>query len=237
MDDAPTDAKDDIRPLILMPAYNEERTIGEVVGRTLKYAGRLLVVDDGSTDRTGELAAAAGAEVLRLDPNVGKAAAMRKGFEKAAQWGFDWVLTIDADGQHDPAEIPRMIELARTTGADVVVGHRLTDGKSFPLMRGIGNRFSTGVLSLLAGTRLPDTQSGYRLLRRSLWEAVPLRNERFAAEPEFMVLAARQGAKIEAHNIRAIYNEKKSHFRPLVDSARFLRLVMQLLVTVIFKRK
>jgi len=227
------DAGASLKMLAIIPAYNEEAHIEEVARGTLEHCDRVIVVDDGSTDRTGAVAAATGAEVIALPANRGKGHSLRRGFSCAAQLGYEWVLTLDADGQHDPDEIPDLVATARATGADVVVGDRLQDVERMPRVRRCANRFSTRILSWLAGVSLPDTQSGFRLIRRRTWEAAPPSSGRFSAESEFLVLAARRGAVVVGRKIRTIYGDERSKFRTFRDSCRFVGLVLRLMRRIV----
>jgi glycosyltransferase involved in cell wall biosynthesis len=208
--------------MALIPAFNEAATIGGIVSEARAHVALVLVVDDGSRDSTASDAQRAGAEVIRYKENRGKGQALRAGFEAAREKGYGWVVTLDADGQHDPRDIPGFILTAREEQADMVIGHRLGDARSMPFRRRFGNLISTSLLSCLAGARLPDTQSGFRLIRRAVWEGSPPAADRFAAESEFVVLAARGGARIASRGIRTVYGGRPSHFHAIRDSLRFL---------------
>lgn len=214
----------------IIPAFNEERFVADVL-RGVRAAGlEAIVVDDCSTDATGQRAMAEGAEVIRHPINRGKGAALATGFARAKERGFDAAVTLDADGQHDPAEIPLFLEAARRTGADIVVGSRfLRQGaKDMPAVRKLTNRFMSGVLSRLAHKRLTDTQCGYRLIKITAWEALGISCERFDAESEMLVRACRMGMHVVEVPIRTIYGEEKSSMRPVRDTLRWLRLLWRL---------
>ncbi len=161
-----------------MPAYNEERHIAEVVRGAREFGLKTLVVDDASADATVERARVAGAEVVRHDRNHGKGVALATGFAWAREHGFTAAVTLDGDGQHDPAEIPLFIDCAERTGAHIVVGSRFLqrDGgiRLMPPHRKVTNWFMSRVLSGMAGTRLTDTQSGFRLIRTDAWSRLGL---------------------------------------------------------------
>jgi glycosyltransferase involved in cell wall biosynthesis len=211
----------------VIPALNEEKAVAEVVSGCRGQGLPVYVVDDGSSDATAERARAAGATVLVHQVNLGKGQAMADGLERAAADGFDAVIFLDADGQHDPAELPAFLKAAEA-GADLVVGCRTFDPAKMPLVRRWTNRFTSWMLSLLAGRKLNDTQSGYRLVRVAVWPAIRPEAGRFAAEGEMLVRSARRGLRLADVPIRTIYGNEKSHIRPMRDALRFMALVVRL---------
>lgn len=210
----------------VIPALNEEKRLGPVVAGCRRLGLAVYVVDDGSTDRTADVAAEAGAAVVRHEVNRGKGAAMESGAARAGADGFEAVAFLDADGQHDPAELPALLAAAEA-GADVVVGCRRLDGK-MPLVRRLTNRFTSWVLSRLAGRRLSDTQSGFRVVRLAAWGRMRPSSGRFAAESEMLVLAGRAGLRIAEAPISTIYGGETSHINPVRDTWRFFALVFRL---------
>ncbi len=190
---------------------------------------RLLVVDDGSSDGTADAARAAGADVLRHDANQGKGAALATGYRHALDAGWDWAYTLDADGQHLPAEMPRFLAAALQEGWDVVVGTRMADPAGMPWLRRATNRVTSAVVSGLAGQRIPDSQCGYRLFRVAPLAGLILRTTRYDTESEILVRLARRGCRIGSVPITSVYGGESSSIRPLRDTARFLRLVALLL--------
>ena len=213
----------------VIPALNEQQAIAGVVAGCRRQGLPVYVVDDGSTDATAERARAAGATVLRHPTNQGKGQAMADGLERAAADGFEAVIFLDADGQHDPAELPAFL-VAAEAGADLVVGCRNLDAAKMPLVRRCTNRFTSWVLSRLAGRRLGDTQSGYRLVRVKVWPAIRPEAGGFAAESEMLVRAARRSLRLAEVPIRTIYGSETSHINPVRDTWRFFALVFRLLV-------
>jgi glycosyltransferase involved in cell wall biosynthesis len=196
------------RVLILVPALNEERTVGDVVAATRTLGYDVCVVDDGSTDATAPTARAAGAIVLELPLNLGVGGALRCGFRWALAHRYDVVVQLDADGQHDPRDAAALLERMRTTGADMVVGSRFVDGAGTYAVRG-ARRFAMTVLARRAarvtGTYVIDSTSGFRAIRRPLLD-------RFAADypveylgdtVEALIEAGRAGARIVEHPISA----------------------------------
>ena len=209
--------------LALIPAFEEgPRVAGVVLGATAYLP--VLVVDDGSSDDTAMRAETAGATVIVQRPNQGKGAALRAGFAWALGRGFDAVVTLDADGQHDPAEIPAFLEAFERTGADLIIGRR--DFSRMPPIRRLANRLGGVALSWAAGRDIPDNQSGYRLLSRRLIEAVADSTESgFEYEIEMITTCIRTGYRLEWVPIRTIYAGEPSHIRPWRHFTSFVRMV------------
>jgi glycosyltransferase involved in cell wall biosynthesis len=209
-----------------IPAYQAERWIADVVAATLEQVELVLVIDDGSTDATGERARAAGAEVVQVPVNRGKGAALRRAFEEWLARGVDAVVTLDADGQHLPSEIPLL--LAGAEGADLVLGSRDHLFRGMSGVRRWSNTLSSRAISFAAGLALPDVQTGFRLYRRRLIEAVPLREDRFEAESAVVVRAARRGLRVRCVPVELgfVDGRSTSHYRPLLDSLRIARAVI-----------
>jgi len=219
-----------VKVACVIPAYNEEQAIAGVVAGCRACALPVYVVDDGSSDATAERARAAGAEVVVHETNLGKGRALADGMARAAADGFEAAVFLDADGQHDPAELPAFVEAAEA-GADLVLGCRRLDA-AMPFVRRMTNRFQSWLLSRIAGQRLSDTQSGYRLVRVEIWPQVRPESGGFAAESEMLVKAARAGARIAEVPIRTIYLDGRSHIRPVRDAWQFLTLVLRLVAPV-----
>lgn len=206
--------------LALIPAHDEAPRIGAVVAAA---AARLpvLVVDDGSSDETSAVAEAAGARVLRQVPNQGKGAALRAGFARAIADGVLAVVTLDGDGQHDPAELSGFVEAEREHPVELIVGKR--DFGRMPLVRRLSNVAGTLLLSAAIGRWIPDNQSGFRLVGRRLM-AVMLasREDGFAFEVEMIAVCLREGWPIRWVPISTIYGNERSHIRPLHHLREFL---------------
>lgn len=216
---------EDTNLLVLIPAYNEERAIAQVVSGAKQYFP-VLVVDDGSRDDTARLAEEAGAMVIRQNPNQGKGAALRAGFRAAIQDGRQAVITLDADRQHDPAEIPAFLEVYQQTQADLIIGER--DFTQMPASRRLANTLGRWSFSWAMGQPVRDNQSGYRLISRRLMEAVLQSQEHgFEFEVEMIVICLHKGYKLDWSSIRTIYAGEKSHIRPYQHVRNFLRVVIE----------
>lgn len=209
--------------LALIPAWNEATRIGPIVEATLTHLP-VLVVDDGSHDDTSVVAKAAGAAVVCHPQNQGKGVALMTGFEWALEREYEAIVTLDADGQHDPADIPKFLAAYEAGAGELIIGQRNFSQMPFP--RGYTNPFGSWLLSLALGTRIYDNQSGFRLHSRRFLETLDLTTTGFELEVEVIVQAVCQGIPIGWVNIRTIYSiDKVSYFHPLKDSARFLGMV------------
>lgn len=213
----------DERILALIPAYNEAQHLAPVVQEALQYLP-VLVVDDGSTDETASVAKSAGAESLLQKPNQGKGAALRAGFRWALERGYAAVLTLDADGQHDPQEIPLFLRAFAQRQGDLIIGRR--DFSQMPFARRLANTLGTWLFSWALGQRVEDNQSGYRLISRRLMEQVLKSGEQgFEFEVEMIVDCVQAGFVIDWVGIRTIYAGESSHIQPFKHTVKFLRLV------------
>jgi glycosyltransferase involved in cell wall biosynthesis len=211
--------------LALIPAHNEAGRIGPVVAGARHHLP-VLVVDDGSTDATAEEAAAAGADVLRQSPNMGKGAALQAGFRRALEGDCEAVVTLDGDGQHDAADIAAFLTAYAARGADLIIGAR--DFSRMPPVRQLSNTLGRHMFSWALGQYVPDNQSGYRLVSRRLMQASLVSPEQgFEFEMDVIVVAARSGYPIEWVPIRTIYAGQPSHIRPWHHVVNFVRVVRQ----------
>jgi len=211
------------RVLALIPAYNEAERVAGVVERSRAWLP-VLVVDDGSADETAAKAETAGAEVLCQHPNQGKGAALRAGFRWALERDYAAVLALDADGQHDPAEIPLFLEAFTARRPDLIIGSR--DFSQMPFIRRMANSFGTWAFSWAMGRHIQDNQSGYRLISCRMMEAVLESGQSgFEFEVEMIVDCVRQGYALDWVPIRTIYAGEQSHIQPLGHTLKFLRLV------------
>ncbi len=220
----------------IIPAYNAESTLAQVIEDVRAQVPDIIVVDDGSDDDTAKVATeAGGVHVLRHEINRGKGDALKTGFACAAENGFRTAITLDADGQTDPAQIPRMLEAYNNERADVVVGSRLEQFEGIRWYRQLSNATSSFLVSKLAGCRIEDTQSGYRIIDVNVWQNIPPRASRYEAESEFLVDACRRGYKVMSVRISTprVDGVSTTHFSNLRDTLRFVRLF----VKIAFRRK
>jgi glycosyltransferase involved in cell wall biosynthesis len=211
--------------LALIPAYNEATRVRDVVTGARAYLP-VLVVDDGSADATAKVAEEAGASVLRQVRNQGKGAALRTGFRWFLDRDYEAALTLDADGQHDPNEIPKFVRAHSDRQADLIIGAR--DFDQIPWVRRLANTLGRWTFSWALGQPVLDNQSGYRLISRRLLEAtLSSRESGFEFEVEMIVTCVERGYVLEWVPIRTIYAGEKSHINPLKHVYHFLRVVWQ----------
>ena len=215
----------DQRVLALIPAHNEATRIRAVVEGARRSIA-VMVVDDGSTDDTAAVAEAAGARVIRQSPNQGKGAALRAGFAAALEAGVEAVITLDGDGQHDPAEIPTFLGTYAWRAVDgrateLIVGRR--NFRRMPPVRRMSNWMGTVVLSGALGRWIADNQSGYRLIGRRLMAAMlESRDSGFAFEVEMIAVCLREKWPIDWVPIRTIYGDETSHIKPMQHLREFV---------------
>ncbi|MEX0878359.1 MAG: glycosyltransferase family 2 protein [Thermoanaerobaculia bacterium] len=203
-------------PCALVPAYQAEATVGEVVRGLAASVPRVLVVDDGSTDSTASEAERAGAEVLRLAENGGKGTAIRAGLDRALDAGATHVAFVDADGQHDPADLPALLAAAES-GEDFVIGSRMADPDAIPVYRFRTNEIGSRILSRMTGLEIEDAQSGYRVVSSRLLRRLRLNARGYIIETEMLLKAARHLNRFHHVPVKAIYGGP-SHYRPFRDT-------------------
>lgn len=212
---------------ILIPSYNEERTIGGIVRRLKELKFTVYVTDDGSSDATAQKAAAEGAIVMKNESNLGKGAAIRRGFDKILEEGrFDSVVLMDGDNQHDINDIASLVNKAHESGADLVLGNRMLDTSRMPIIRIATNRFMSWLLSVMTGKDIPDTQCGFRLIKTDLIKKIDLRSSNYDIDSEIILRAAKKGFKIESAPVKTVYKDEKSKINPFLDTLRFIRLLI-----------
>lgn len=208
---------------IVIPAFNEEENIEKLLNKIPEYPKKdIVVVDDGSQDRTVSIVEEFGATLLRHGVNRGKGMAHRTAFSYIIKNGYDGVITLDGDGQHAPEEITDFIRMINS--ADMLVGTRSMSLANMPLLRYLTNKVTSLTVSLIASQRILDSQSGYRYISREVLENVPLRTGRFQTESEILIKAGRMGFKIGIVPISTIYREEKSYINPFIDTGRFIGL-------------
>ena len=216
-----------LKIVAVIPCYREEGHIGGVVAGVVKAGFPALVVDDGSPDGTATEARNAGAwQVVIHEQNRGKGAAMATGLRRALDAGFEAAVLMDGDGQHAPAEIVRFADAFASTGADVVLGSRMSCAGPMPLVRFVTNKFMSALLSRKLGQRVTDSQCGYRLLSR---KAIPVvlagASDGFAADSEQLLLLSRAGFSFAEVPVSTIYGDEKSKIRPLRDTVKFFAML------------
>jgi glycosyltransferase involved in cell wall biosynthesis len=209
---------------VLIPTYNNEKTLEQVISGVLEFTDRIIVVNDGSTDHTREIIAKFPAlTAIHLSKNKGKGFAIRSGFREALKHGYTYAITIDSDGQHRPEDLPRFLQKLETDPEALIIGARNLNQLGIPGGTTFGNKFSNFWTWVETGYRLPDTQSGYRLYPLKPFEKTRFITRRFEFEIEVLVRAAWKGIPLTSVPVGVIYppkNERVSHFRPFTDFAR-----------------
>ena len=213
------------RCMVVIPAYREAGRVGPTVTGVRRFCPNVVVVDDGSGDKTAEEAASAGAEVIRHERNMGKGASLDDGIRHARSKGYEVVVTMDGDGQHAPSDLPAFMDAYAQGHAPVLVGNRMANPKSMPLIRKLTNWFMSWLLSRRMSQWVPDTQCGYRLYACAVLDGVSVRSGGFAADSEILLALAEKGVRMGAVPIEVIYRDEKSKIRPFRDTIRFFRML------------
>jgi len=211
---------------VLIPAYNEARKIGEVVKAVKGLGLDAVVIDDGSTDQTYELAERAGAFVIRNTCNKGKGASIREGVRFILSKPYSAMLIMDGDGQHDPGEIHKFLNKAKESGSAFIQGNRMHNPTSMPLMRLFTNKIMSAIVSGICKQNIADTQCGYKFVRRDVLEKLTLKTSKYDIESEMLIETANMRVKIDSVPIKSIYQKEESKIKPIIDTLRFVRLLI-----------
>jgi len=210
----------------VIPAYQDEKHIGDIVRRTRERLDHVLVIDDGSSDQTAQRAREAGAEVIVHDQNRGKGEAIKTGLGQGIDREVAWVILLDSDGQHLPEEIDRFLSAAASaTRPTFFIGNRMNDVARMPFIRRVVNRCMSSQISRVCGQRIPDTQCGFRMVHRQMVPELLGGGHRFDYETEVLIIASRKGYRIESVPITTVYSDQVSKIHPLRDALRFLKLM------------
>ncbi len=222
------------KPAILIPAYNEGKYIKDVILECRRYNHDIIIVDDGSTDDTAEILRSlkdlSDPEVIFLkhEVNKGKGEALKTGFQYAVQNEYPGVVTIDADGQHKVNEIADFLDARKTNNADVIVGSRLKNTKGMPFIRLATNLFTSWLISIVAGKKISDVQSGFRYIGHDVLKNIKLETKKFDTESEILLKACWMDYKIINIPISTIYHKDfVSHVNPFKDTIKFFKLVLR----------
>lgn len=212
---------------VLIPSYNEEKTIKDLVKQVIAEGFEVAVIDDGSKDDTVKLAKEAGAHVLAQAKNQGKGAALKRGFNYALDNNYDAVVTMDGDGQHDPRDIKNLILEASRKESHIVVGNRMSSYKNMPTLRILTNKFMSQIISLMCQQDIPDTQCGFRFITDDILRDIELCTSYYEIESEMLIRTAHKGYRIDSCPIRTIYSGQKSQINPFIDTIRFLSFLIK----------
>ena len=212
-----------MRTCVIIPAYNESKTIAGLIKQVILLGFKVIVIDDGSNDSTADIAQTSGATVLRSIKNSGKGAALVKGYNFAVAQGFDAVISMDGDGQHEPKDLAVFVKRAESSNCGIVIGNRMTTISKMPVLRILTNHFMSWLISLITKQNIADTQCGFRLVRSDVLKKIILSTTKYETESEILIRAARLGINIESVPVETIYSGQRSQINPLVDTLRFLR--------------
>ena len=207
---------------VVIPAYNEETTIFDIVSRALKYSSLVIVIDDGSTDKTSSKLKDLPIELIRNASNQGKAASLWKGIQTALEYDVNYIVTLDGDGQHSPEDIPKLLAKSEEYPNNIIIGSRLADKSAIPSKRYYANRIANFWIAWAAGYSISDTQSGFRVYPSKLFINLDIstsKRDSFVFESEIIIKASQRGIRCSPIPIPAIYaeNSRPSHFRGVRD--------------------
>jgi glycosyltransferase involved in cell wall biosynthesis len=217
---------------ILIPAYNAQNTLGGVLQKIRPLNMDAFVVDDGSLDETKKVARGHGARVLEHSFNRGKGAALRTGFLHILKMDYEIVITLDADGQHDPSEIPRLLRVFQIVKPDILIGSRAEAFGKMPFLRRFWNRLGVKAVARLCHADITDSQSGYRLVRTEILSGIDLSTSRYEAELELLIKACKKGYGVLSVpiNVHRVDGTITSHFRPVSDTWKVCKLFLRSLL-------
>ena len=215
---------------VLIPAFNAAQTLGQLLVELHSFftADGIVVVDDGSTDKTASIAKASGVIVLSHGINSGKGAALKTGFQYVlSESRFDSVITMDADLQHDPKDVPTFLAAWRSGESDLILGYRRRIGSGMPVHRVLSNTITSALVSARTGLHIRDSQTGFRMIARNVISAIEVQADGYEAETEILMKAARKGFRISGVPIATIYRGAPSHMTHWKTTMRFLQVLLR----------
>ena len=217
---------------VLIPAYNTQETLGSVLKKIEPLKGDIIVVDDGSSDETKRVALESRAQVLEHPLNLGKGTALRTGFQYILQKDYEVVITLDADGQHDPAEIPFLLKIFQNVKPDILIASRAAEFGKMTFLRRFWNRLGVKAVARLCHSDITDSQSGFRLIRTEVLKEVDLSTSRFETELELLIKACKKGFRVLSVpiNTQKVDGTASSHFRPVTDTWMVCKLFLRSLL-------
>lgn len=221
------DILDKMKICALIPVYNEAQNIGPIVERLRHKNLDVVVIDDGSEDDSGAIACQKGAFVITHEKRSGKGQTLRDGFRYAIEKGYEGVVTIDGDGQHDIDDLEQFLRQAEKDKNSVITGDRMQNHKGMPVVRLLVNRVMSGMISGVCRQKILDTQCGYRYIGTAVLKEIPLTSSDYEIESEVLIKASRKGFKIYAVPIKTIYSNEHSKINPFVDTVRFFKYMLK----------
>jgi glycosyltransferase involved in cell wall biosynthesis len=216
-----------MKTAVIIPTHNESSSIRSLVDEIKRQSIDIVVIDDGSTDETFRIASQSQAVVLQNDHNIGKGASLVKGFEYALSKGYDAVITMDGDGQHLPEDIPSFLAAARSQKVGIIIGNRMQKVANMPRIRILTNSFMSWVISCITKQVIPDSQCGFRFIKKEVLQQIKLRTKNFEMESEMLIEASRAGFAIMSVPIKTVYNNERSHIHPVRDTIRFFKYLFE----------
>jgi len=207
---------------VLIPIHNEAKAIGDLVRRLVARGLDVTVINDGSTDDSGAIAEREGAFILTNERKMGKGLSLRKGFYWAVHQGYEGVITMDGDGQHDVGDIDPFLKKAEEDPRSVITGNRMGRTRGMPLVRYLTNVWMSRLISFACDVRIPDTQCGYRYIGTEVLKSIELTSGDFEIETEILMKASQKGFPVFSVPIKTIYRDEKSKIRPFKDTIRFI---------------
>jgi glycosyltransferase involved in cell wall biosynthesis len=220
------------RICILISAYNAAETLGPILEKILSLQIDTIVVDDGSLDETKQVASAHGVHLLEHPYNLGKGAALRTGFQYILQKGYQVVITLDADGQHDPSEIPSLLRIFRGVKPDILIGSRAGEFGRMTFLRRFWNRLGAKAVARLCHSDITDSQSGFRMIRADVLKEIDLSTSGFETELELLIKSCKKGFSVLCVpvNTQKVDGTGSSHFRPVTDTWLVCKLFLRSLL-------
>jgi glycosyltransferase involved in cell wall biosynthesis len=217
---------------ILIPAFNAQETLGSVLRKMEPLHLDTLVINDGSSDETKRVVLENGVGLLEHPFNLGKGAALRTGFQYILQRDYQVVITLDADGQHDPSEIPSLLKIFQKVQPDILIASRAAEFGKMTFLRRFWNRLGVKAVARLCHSDITDSQSGFRLIRREVLEKVDLTTSRFETELELLIKACKKGFRVLSVpiNTKKVDGTASSHFRPVTDTWMVCKLFLRSLL-------
>ena len=217
-----------MRVWVIIPAYNERFSLAGVLDEVKELGLSVLVVDDGSIDNTYEVAEKKADIVIRNEKNFGKGLSLNKGISHLLKKNdFDYIITMDADGQHSPLDLDKFLKEAEK-GLPFVVGNRMVNPSGMPIIRIITNSLMSWLISKTAGQKIPDTQCGFRLMKKEVLEKIAITTKKYEIESEILIKAAKLGVSIKSIPVRSVYfKNQQSKIRPVRDTIRFLKFIFK----------
>jgi glycosyltransferase involved in cell wall biosynthesis len=214
---------------VIVPAYNEADDLGKFLVKVKKKNLSILVIDDGSADNTYQVAKRYSDIAIKNQKNFGKGLSLRKGIDYLINNKyFDYLITMDADGQHSPDDLDNFIDETKQGGL-FVIGNRMENPEQMPKTRIITNHFMSWLISKIVKQDIPDTQCGYRLIKREVIENLTIKTKKFEIESEMLINASRLGYPIKSIPIKSIYNKNvSSKIKPISDTFRFIKFILRL---------